>query len=46
MGVKPLFVAVKEKVAEVFSDKGKKLFQVLFADDALAASKLETVWPE
>ena len=34
---------VKEKVAEVFSDKGKKLFQVLFADDSSAAGKLETV---
>ena len=30
--VKPLIVVVKEKVAEVFSDKGEKLFQVLFAE--------------
>ena len=31
VGVKPLFVVVKEKVAKVFNDKGEKLFQVLFA---------------
>ena len=43
VGVKPLFVVVKEKVAEVFSDKGEKLFQVLFADDSLSAGKLKTV---
>ena len=43
VGVKPLFVVVKEKVAEVFNDKGEKLFQVLFADDSSAAGKLETV---
>ena len=48
VGVKPLFVVVKEKTAEVFSDKGEKLFQVLFADDYSAAGKLETVlaWAE
>ena len=34
---------MKEKVAEVFSDKGDKLFQVLFADDSSEAGKLETV---
>ena len=43
VGVKLLFVVVKEKVAEVFNDKGEKLFQVLFADDSSAAGKLETV---
>jgi len=30
VGVKALFVVVKEKVGEVFSDKGEKFFQVLF----------------
>ena len=43
VGVKPLFVVVKEKVVEVFNDKGEKLFQVLFADDSSAAGKLATV---
>ena len=43
VGVKPLFVVVKENDAEVFSDKSEKLFQVLFADDSSAAGKLETV---
>jgi len=43
VGVKPLFVVVKEKVAEVFSSKSEKLFQVLFVDDSSAAGKLKTV---
>jgi hypothetical protein len=36
-------VVVKEKVAEVFSATGEKLFEVVFADDASAAGKLEVV---
>jgi len=43
VGVKPQFVVVKEKFAKVFSHKGEEIFQVLFADDYLAAGKLETV---
>ena len=45
VGVKPLFVVVKEKVAEVFSDKGGKLFQVLFAGILCRPASLRLFWP-